>query len=106
MLIQPINNFILVEVQPVKRKTDSGIILTGKSVDREQAAKDTGKVVAMSPDAFPKDMFYVRPEVGDTIIFSKYAGVIAEGDIESEQPYFKLMPDTEVYGIIKEEAND
>lgn len=104
MNIEPINNFLLVKIDREEEKTKGGIIKPIDHAKKQQAAKDTGEVIKISPDAFPDNLFTNPPQVGDKVIFSKYAGIIAHGDLDnSNDDLYKLMPDTEIYAFIKKE---
>lgn len=80
-MIKPILHRIIVKQDVLEEKdttfrsaASAGIILDGVERDREQAAIDTGTVVAIGPTAF-RDFGSDSPiKIGDSVVYAKYAG--------------------------------
>ena len=83
--IIPTGGHVLVLPDKVEAKTQGGIYLPETTIDQEQAAATIGTIVAIGPSAW-KDLDDGSPwaEVGNTISYAKYSGVIMLGkDSES-----------------------
>jgi co-chaperonin GroES (HSP10) len=91
---------ILVEIDPEERITKSGIIIAGDDVNRRETAKETGIVRAKGPNAFC-DLGEVVPEIGDRVLFGKYAGKEVNKRTDG-QPWYKTMEDTNIALILKD----
>lgn len=77
---------ILVEIEELKDVKPERIILTEEHTDRRRSGCETGKVIAIGPDAFLKERAtepYCTP--GEYILFVQYAG------IEYKHPVTKKM---------------
>jgi len=95
--INPVEYKILIEPEGVERKTESGIILTEKVTDREKMAQVKGKLVAVGGNAF-EDWQEPIPQVGDTISYAKYAGLVVKGNDDVE---YRLANDKDITAIIQ-----
>jgi chaperonin GroES len=95
--IRPLEFKVLVLPMAVETKTESGIILTASTVEREQAATVQGTVVEMSPyafDEFPK----TKPAVGDKVLIAKYGGQVHRGKDGLE---YRLLNDKDILAILE-----
>lgn len=73
-LYQPMEARVLVKVDEVEQKTESGIIVkTGESFKRDEMAHDVGTIVALGPVAF-SHMDDDALTIGDRVMFNSYAG--------------------------------
>jgi len=119
----PVGHRILVALPTMAEQTAGGIIIPAATNERERAASVIGKVVAMGPDAYvdpppalpenaakgmvvtvmaPRPRFPSGPwcKVGDTILFSRYAGArFAIAGVE-----WRMLNDDEVIATIPEGA--
>lgn len=77
--ITPRGNKLLVKPEEILEKTASGLILPMQAVEREAMAQMYGSVVAIGPHCWP-DEPERRCEIGDRIIFAKYAGEMFKGN--------------------------
>jgi co-chaperonin GroES (HSP10) len=108
MAIKPILHRILVlpdkleeRDEMFKRAKAAGIEIAKEESEREQAAIDTGKVVAMGPTAF-QDFNAVNPlTVDDTVVYARYGGK-AIVDPDTKVKYVALN-DEDVIAIITTE---
>ena len=100
MKIIPLMHRALVRPKQVESKTASGIILTESLTRKEQAGTDEGIILALG-DTFGKDFGAdVLPQVGDKVLFAKYAGkFIKDGDED-----LVLLNDDDLIAIVKEDA--
>lgn len=67
--IIPYDNQIVMKIQLPTTKAGKLILMTGKGQSRELASRIIGKVLKVGPNV-------VFCEVGDEVIFAKYAGVV------------------------------
>lgn len=73
--IYPIFNRVLIKPLEVEKTTSSGIVIaTDELSDREQLANTTGMIMAVGEEV-PDDIV----QVGDKVIFAKYAGLMYTG---------------------------
>jgi len=80
--IQPVELKVLVKPKEIEEKVGS-IILPDQNQEREKYAQIHGEIVATSPLAFgyakPDEWRGMKPKVGDSVIYAKYAGVNVRG---------------------------
>lgn len=109
MAIKPILHRILVKQDKLEEKDDLykraravGLSLDFDERKREQAAIDTGTVVAMGNTAF-RDFGADNPlKVGDSVVYAKYGGKTIK-DPETQVEYVALN-DEDIIAIITEGA--
>ncbi|WP_299477016.1 hypothetical protein [uncultured Paracoccus sp.] len=94
--IDPLEYKVLVLPEKVEEKTKGGILLPDEVKERDQHAAMCGKLVAMSPLAFSYEENAPKPDVGDTLIFARYAGVIIKG---ADGLDYRIMNDKDVVGV-------
>ena len=99
---RPIGDMVLVLVDVVAERTAGNILVTSDLQEKRQMAVETGTVVAMGGGAFTWNSERSRPwggekpEIGDHIIFSRYAGRIIMGN---DKKQYRLMLDKEIGGV-------
>lgn len=106
-MIQPFNNKLVIkpykitEVDEVyKSAIASGIVLTGEDKrKREQAAVDQGTVVAVGPTVFNDFHCPGTVNVGDEVVFAKYAGKEVE-DPETKE-LFTIINDEDLVALLR-----
>lgn len=109
MVIEPAGNRILVkrdeleDHDPAFRQAKNAGIVIPETEDqkRRQAGMDRGRVVALGSQAF-KDEFYMgKPwcEVGDFILFAKYAGKPVTNHLTDE--HFIVINDADVVAVLR-----
>ena len=97
--IRPFRNCLLLLPKQIDEKSEGGIIMaTGKELEREQLAQSEGVVVAMGEAVFTGWGFDItdRPKIGDTVVFTKYAGMVRKGD---DGLQYRLILDEDVRAI-------
>ena len=98
--IVPRGKFVLIKPQEVSKKTDSGIFIPDNT---EQETKDIGEVIAISDKLDikyqisngvdePTTINNFDLDVGDTVIYSKYAGET----IDDRGEIFILIDESEI----------
>lgn len=105
--VKPMGSRILVQVRSAKRKTKSGIILTGETRDTEQWNTQVAKVRAVGPLAYHnRNSMEPWPEgawckVGDYVRCPKYGGdrwsVLDEN---GDEVIFVLFNDLDIIGLV------
>ena len=97
--IHPVGWRILVQPRDILEKTASGIILSTESnKEREQLANTTGIVIEMGDECFDDAKGTTKwCNVGDKIIFAKYAGLLYVGK-DSKQ--YRIINDRDVTGTL------
>jgi len=102
--IIPVEFKILIKVNTVSGQTSGGMYLPDSVREREQVAHDRGTIIAMSDMAF-SDWNGTRPQVGDEVIFAKYAGSLLQFDTETGREPYRLCNDKDIAAIITEDQN-
>jgi chaperonin GroES len=95
--INPVGWRVLIKPQEVKEVSKGGIILTTENTkEREQMANTTGIVVAMGDQCYADEP---TPwcEVGNKVIFGKYAGLLYLG---KDGLQYRMINDKEITGIL------
>lgn len=106
MAIVPVLHRILVRPDKVEEKDSklkaarrAGIVLIEEEYSREQAAVDTGEVLAIGETAF-RDFNTTSPiAVGDHIVYARHAGKLVE-DPDTEEKLV-ILNDEDVVAILK-----
>lgn len=95
--IEPIGDIVLVKLDEVEEKVGS-VLLPEDYRDRKQVAATTGTIISLGSDAFLDFTDMRKPQVGDRIVFKRYAGSQAEGvDVEN----YYLMKAKDVFGVYR-----
>lgn len=90
-IIQPLNNFILVQIADAIESTDGGILLTGKA----KIKKTEGVVISVGPGRIHSDSGILIPmpvSIGDQVIYGKYDGT----EININNKIHTLISDNDV----------
>jgi len=85
MKVRPIGNRILVKQLSTEEVTKSGIVLPG-SVEKEKKAQ--GKIVEVGTG---EDIAKQNLKIGDTVVFSSYAGTEVEVEDNGEKVEYKVL---------------
>ncbi len=93
--IIPIHDHIVVKIEEEEEKTKSGIVLPDTAKEKPQK----GKVIAVSSGRLLDNGQKVPLEVkvGNTVIFSKYAGT----EIKLNDEKYLIISEKEVFAILK-----
>lgn len=100
--IRPMGYNVLVAVEVVEEKTAGGIIIPDKHRERENAASDRGRIVAVAPMAFKGGDWADEPnppQAGDVVIFQRYAGKEIELSDSNDGVKYRVVPDADIKGV-------
>ena len=86
---------ILILVDQVERKTESGIIIADATADKEQLGQDAGIVVEMGPTAY-SDQTATWCQVGDYVKFGRYAGQLVRPSESDDEKEYRVINDLDV----------
>jgi chaperonin GroES len=98
--LTPCEYNIIVQLDPVVEKTVGGIIIPESIKDRDKIANQEGTLVAVSPMAFTFEDWPAqarKPQVGDRVLFSRYAGAIHERNGHE----FRILKDSSIIAIVE-----
>ncbi len=101
MKIKPIGNRVLVKQLSTEEITKSGIVLPA-SIDKEKKAQ--GKIIEVGPG---EEISKLGLKVGDTVVFSNYAGTEVEIEENGEKVEYKVLyvgkekDDSDIVAIIE-----
>lgn len=101
MKVKPLGNRILVQQLSTEEVTASGIVLPSTA---EQTKKAQGKIVAVGPG---EAIAQLGLKVGDTVVFSNYAGTEVEVDEDGKKVEYKVLyvgqekDDSDVVAVIE-----
>lgn len=100
--IKPVEYKVLIRVDELKDQSAGGIFIPEQHLEREQIAHDRGTLVDASEMAFT-DWVGKKPEVGQKVIFSKYAGSVIMHEDENRQRHrYRLCNDKDIVAILEE----
>ena len=101
--IRPLDLRVLVLPDPVEVKTSGGIILPDQHKEREKFAMQFGTLIAAGETAWEeacaRSNQFAKPEPGDRVVISRYAGTILTGKDGKD---YRLMNDEDIVGIVLE----
>jgi len=104
--INPTEYNVLVEPEKVEESSRGGVLLAASTLDRKQAFAIRGKLMAVSPLAFSYEVWPEgtrRPQIGDTVIMTKAAGVIVEG-LDGKE--YRLLKDKDIAAVLNKESSN
>ena len=88
--IKPLGNRVVIKRVEAEEKTASGIVLPGQAKEKPQMAE----VVAVGPGTEEEKM---EVKVGDTVIFSQYAGT----EIKYQGEEYTILTQRDVLAIVE-----
>lgn len=88
--IKPLGNRVVIKRVEAEEKTASGIVLPGQAKEKPQMAE----IVAVGPGTEEEKM---EVKVGDTVIFSQYAGT----EIKYQGEEYTILTQRDVLAIVK-----
>lgn len=100
-MVKPLGNRILVQQLSQEEVTASGIVLPAAA---DQTKKAQGKIVALGDG---EDIAQLGLKVGDTVVFSNYAGTEVEVDENGTKVEYKVLyvgkekDDSDVVAVIE-----
>ena len=100
--IRPVEYKVLIKVDQVESQSEGGIFLPDTALEREQMAHDRGELIDMGGMAF-SDWKGRKPQTGDKVIFSKYAGTLIHfRPDERHLEKYRLCNDKDISAILEE----
>lgn len=116
--MKPLGYYVLVEIEDVEKVSEGGIVMPKGLTEKEQLIDQIGIVKAIGPTAFigypgcdqtervdnemgKQWLVDIPPhrcwgiEIGDKVLFEKYAGEYSKDDS------FRLIPDSKIIGLIE-----
>jgi chaperonin GroES len=100
---KPTGHRVLIRVEEIERKTESGIIIADITADKEQLGQDAGVVVELGNTAY-SDQSQPWCKVGDNVKFGRYAGQIISKKQSDDGLEYRVLNDLDVV-LVKEKAN-
>lgn len=91
--IVPLDDRAVLKVRKLDEKTAGGIILTHEYKDKQDMAQLEAEVIALGE--FCLVDCTIRPNIGDTVLITRYAGVIYH--IEGEE--YRIVAPGDMLGI-------
>ncbi|MBC6680564.1 co-chaperone GroES [Zhenpiania hominis] len=88
--IKPLGNRVVIKRVEAEEKTASGIVLPGQAKEKPQMAE----IVAVGPGTEEEKM---EVKVGDTVIFSQYAGT----EIKYQGEEYTILTQRDVLAIVE-----
>ena len=88
--LKPLGSRVIIKKMEAEEKTVGGIILTSTAKEKPQSAE----VVAVGPGTKDEPM---EVKVGDTVIFSKFAGT----DVKYDGCEYTIMNQTDILAIVE-----
>lgn len=100
--IEPVQFSVLINVEEIDEMSSGGLWLAPEAHEREQMGHDRGILIDKSDMAF-SDWNGQKPQVGDKVIFKKFAGtVIQHRDEKKIIGKYRLCNDKDIFAIIRE----
>lgn len=98
-MISPLLHRILLKLDDVEKKTESGIVIPEMVTDRERKAIEIGTVVAIGPTAF-KDFGGDGETIslGDRVIIARYSGK----EVKDKDISYVVVNDEDIICTIKD----
>ena len=100
--ITPVEYKVLILPDEVEDKSAGGMYLPDSVRDRQQYAMDRGKILAIG-NGFFSDIPGPVPQIGDKVIYNKYAGSMITIQINGARKECRLCNDKDICAIVKEE---
>lgn len=94
--IKPVEYKCLVRIDPVEKKTETGVHLPEEYIERQQMSTVMGTLVAVGGNAF-EDWGDPKPQPGDRVVIDKYAGIVGVADASDR---VRLVQDKNILAIL------
>lgn len=96
--LRPVEYRVVIEPHTVEKKTKGGLYMPDEVHERDSYAQQRGTLVAKSKYAFA-EWSEGAPEIGDTVIFVKYAGPLTDG-LDGKK--YRILNDKDVLAVVEE----
>ena len=103
--IIPVEYKVLIQPDVVEDKSAGGMYLPESARERQQYAMDRGTILAIG-NGFFQELPGPRPEVGDKVVYSKYAGSVITITIDGKRTDCRLCNDKDICAILREETDN
>jgi len=100
--IKPLEYKVLIEVATVEEQTKSGIWIPEATREKQEVAREVGTLVAVSGMAFQDPEWPVKPEIGDKVIYNRYAGSL----VPVNGKKYRLMQDKDLGAIVTKDFSE
>lgn len=97
MKVIPVRHVAIIKPDQLEDRSSGGVWLPETARDRMQTAVDRGELVAVG-DGFFEGLPGPVPEIGQKVIFDRYAGSLIKVDKED----FRLCNDDKIIAILEE----
>ena len=97
MKIHPTEFKVLIKPDKVEGQTSGGLYLPDSARDKQQFSVDRGEVMSFG-DGFYQELPGPKPEIGDRVIFNRYAGSLIKVDGQD----YRLCNDKDICAIVEE----
>ena len=97
---RPLHDRVVLRRLTAEEKTSGGIILTRETVQKDQMAEQKATIVALG-DCVWRDEPKPRANVGDRVLFSKWAGYQLAGPADGET--YRVVNDSDIFMVIEAE---
>lgn len=99
----PVGDRIVIKILPAPELTKGSIILVSDTMNKENLAREEGKVLSMGASIFGEayDDFRKVVKVGDTIAFPRYGGKHLGKDEDGNE--IRVIRDVDILCVIEEE---
>jgi chaperonin GroES len=97
MKVIPVRHVAIIKPDKLEDRSSGGVWLPETARDRMQTAVDRGELVAVG-DGFFEGLPGPVPEIGQKVIFDRYAGSLIKVDKED----FRLCNDDKIIAILEE----
>lgn len=101
MKIHPTEFKVLIKPDKVESQTSGGLFLPDSARDKQQFSVDRGEIVSFG-DGFYRDLPGPKPEIGDRVIFNRYAGSLITVVEDKERVDYRLCNDKDICAILEE----
>jgi co-chaperonin GroES (HSP10) len=100
--IKPVEYYVLIAPETIEERTAGGIYIPQAKRETDEIATQKGRIVAQSPLAWGfADGDDHRGEVGDVVLFGRYAGSLIEG---VDGKTYRICRDKDIAGIFEEQS--
>jgi co-chaperonin GroES (HSP10) len=102
--LNPLEFFVIVELDAQAEKTAGGIFLPPQAKDADELSTQEGTLVAVSPHAFTYAEGWPdgsKPQTGQRVLFKKFAGALHE---RSGRKY-RILNDKDLVAIVETSAS-
>jgi chaperonin GroES len=96
--IHPVEFKVLIKPVAVEDKTQGGIFIPDSLKEKNKYATDKGTLLAVGAIAFTEPSWLECPQVGDTVLFDRYAGGLVKG-VDGEE--YRLINDKEIQAVLR-----